>query len=150
MVRLDGQPFRYGGLLNLTSLDATFRMEPTENGLEAARSEFDQIYNALEENGGFVSIFYHPCEFATQEFWDACNFAYGSNVDPDSWKTPVLRTVSEMEYYLDRFRRFLTYIKSKKGVRFVNARDIVAMERSKTRALDPEMVKQLAGTVESE
>lgn len=150
VVRLDGKPFWYGGLLNLTSLDATFRMELTENGLEAARSEFDKIYEELEEDGGFVSIFYHPCEFATQEFWDACNFANGSNTDADSWRIPLLRTVSEMEYYLDKFRRFLTYIKSKKGVRFVNARDIVAMESSKRGALNPEIVKKLVGTVESE
>ena len=39
----------------------------------------DRIAKGFSDDGGIVSVFYHPCEFVHQEFWDGVNFRGGAN-----------------------------------------------------------------------
>lgn len=68
-----------------------------------------------------ISIYYHPIEFVTTEFWDAVNFARGANPDRDAWKKPRLRTAAESERCYGVLRRFVQHMKARPGVRFVTA-----------------------------
>src|SRR5207248_7157737 len=77
--------------------------------------------------GGVISIYYHPTEFVTTEFWDAVNFARGGNPDPAAWVRPRLRTVAESERCYAVLRQFVQHMKAQAGVRFVTAQDLPGM-----------------------
>src|SRR4051812_37580884 len=96
-VNLDNRPCYYGGVLNLYKLQHTLRaglnslkeLEPAQEKFLNARKEI------LAENGGVVSIFYHPCEFVHKEFWDGVNFRKGANPPREEWKLPAAKTPEE-------------------------------------------------------
>src|SRR5690606_6858230 len=91
-ITMKGRPFWYGGLLHFTSLTGIMGLPLEEDGLERAKREFDRLCEAQqEEEAGFVSLFYHPTEFVFERFWDAVNFAKGSNPPRDKWKKPPFR-----------------------------------------------------------
>ena len=54
-------------------------------------SGFDAIADRLARaGGGTISIFYHPCEWSSPEFWDGVNFARGANPPRDEWQPSPL------------------------------------------------------------
>ncbi|GMA60223.1 hypothetical protein [Alicyclobacillus fastidiosus] len=59
-VRLNGVPFWYGGLLNLTDIAATMRMELEEDGLDKAIQTFDGYHRACLDEGGSSAFFIIP------------------------------------------------------------------------------------------
>ena len=45
-----------------------------------AVAKFDKSAEELRaRGGGVISIYYHPTEFVTTEFWDGVNFARGAS-----------------------------------------------------------------------
>ena len=90
MIDMDGKAYWYGGLLNWINLWATPRVELKCDDLEAAKRRFDQIVTG-ERDYQLISIYYHPCEFACEEFWDAVNFSDGKN--PADGKLQSARTL---------------------------------------------------------
>jgi hypothetical protein len=44
-----------------------------------------------------ISIYYHPCEFATSEFWDGVNFSRGRNTPRSQWQGAALLPKGEPE-----------------------------------------------------
>ncbi|WP_146250277.1 hypothetical protein [Paenibacillus flagellatus] len=147
-IRLDGRPFWYGGLLNLTNLRGTMRMELVADGLEKAKEQFDELYASLaSEPVGFVSIYYHPCEFACRGFWDAANFARGRNTPREEWRPAPLRPEGETERYLDMLGRFIDYTLSKENVEYIGSEQALALERSGTGPVEPSLVKELAAGI---
>ena len=149
---LDGKPFWYGGVLNFTCLDSFLRMELREGGLEDAQRAFDKMYECLiaKPYASFISMWYHPCEFITEEFWDAYNFAHGRNTPRHLWRKPPLRFVRQMRYYLDMLGQFLDYMKSKAGIEFITASQALVLERSSGGALAPGGVKELASRIQKQ
>jgi hypothetical protein len=130
-VTLNSRPFWYGGLLNFMELTGFMRMELEEGGLDAAKRQFDDIYEKLSrEDVGFVSIVYHPNEFSTTQFWDDVNFAKGKNPPRSQWKPAPLRPPGEMEYYLDMLGSFLDYTLSKENVEYIISAQARKLERS--------------------
>jgi hypothetical protein len=145
------KPFWFGGLLNLTSLEGLLRMELVENGLEEGKKEFDKIYEKfIHEDMSFVSIYYHPCEFATTEFWDGCNYSSGENTPQDKWNMPHLRSKEEMKYYIEKLGLFIDYILSKSEVGFITASTIPSLESSSNEAFPQSQLKDLAEKVTKE
>lgn len=150
-VTLNGRPFWYGGLLNLTDLTGIMRMELEEGGLERAKHQFDELCNRLTagdgNDGRFISIYYHPCEFSTTEFWDGVNFANGANPPQDQWKPATLRPPGEMAHYLQQLGEFLDYTLSKPDVRYITASETFGLERSSKAPLSRSDVRAIAQQV---
>lgn len=144
-VAMGGKPFWYGGLLNLASLTGLMVMPLKEGALEEAKAEFDRLC-ALQQDEeiGLISIFYHPTEFAFEEFWDAVNFSGGRNPPPEQWAKPKFRPEGHMRMYLERVGEFIDYTLTKPNVSYASTDDIVGLERSSVRALADEEVLSLA------
>ena len=45
-----------------------------DEAVEKGCAQFKAIYDRLRrEGGGLISIYYHPCEWVHQQFWDGVN-----------------------------------------------------------------------------
>jgi hypothetical protein len=94
----------------------------------AAYHKFDEAASRLSAaGGGVISIYYHPTEFVTTQFWDAPNFSKGANPDPSAWVKPHRRTPEDSERCFRVLQQFVRHMKSRAGVRFVTAEDLGAM-----------------------
>jgi hypothetical protein len=127
-VGLDHKPFWYAGALNVYHMGPNYtRMELHDPAaVEPAKQKVSEIAQRLQKSdgGGLISIFYHPCEWIHLEFWDGVNFRRGTNPPPEQWKAPPQRTPAETEAAFERFGKYVDYIRSIPGVRFVTAGDL--------------------------
>jgi hypothetical protein len=127
-VGLDQQPFWYVGVLNVYHMGENYtRMELHDPAaVEPARQRVAAIIGRLgrQEDGGLISIFYHPCEFVHEEFWDGVNFRRGANPPREQWKAPPQRPPEETEAAFQRFGQYIDYIRSFPNVRFITAADL--------------------------
>jgi hypothetical protein len=135
-VDLDGKPCWYGGILNLYSLRHTLRADlndPTK--LDAARTAFAAAHKALQdENGGIISIFYHPCEFVHKTFWDAANFSKGANPPRELWREPPAKSEEETNVSFKIFQEYIEFIKRFPDVQFVTASETARLYRDRSRS----------------
>jgi hypothetical protein len=139
-VGLNGQPFWYGGLLYVFGMRQNQFRARLDAGTEdtAAHRRFDEVAARLEaEGGGVISIYYHPTEFVTTEFWDGVNFSRGANPDRADWVKPTRRTAGQSERAYGVLRRFVEHMKQRPGVRFVTPQELLAAyEPATPRAVD--------------
>jgi hypothetical protein len=126
-IGMDGIPFWYAGALNV------FRMRPNLTrmelhdpaALEPAKQQFSDIAERLRrEGGGLISMFYHPCEWVHQEFWDGVNFAHGANPPRERWQPPRQRTAEETDAAFKRFAEYVDHIRAIPGLHWITASDL--------------------------
>ena len=79
---------------------------------------------ARPRGGGIISIYYHPCEFVHEQFWDGVNFSHGANPPRSEWKLPPMKAPDRQEQAFRAFETFLDHIVRRPGVRLVTAREI--------------------------
>lgn len=145
VISVDEKPFWYGGVLNLTRLWATMRMELEEGGLERAKAEFDEICRRADaEQCQLVSIYYHPCEFSSTAFWDGVNYSRGINTPRDQWKPSPARSYEEMHKLVDMLGEFLQYTLTKPNVEYITAFQSASYELKSTDALSGNDMKEMA------
>ena len=97
---------------------------PVENSYE----RFDRAASELAaRGGGVISIYYHPTEFVTTEFWDAVNFAKGADRERADWRRPRRRTEADSERCYGILRAYVAHMKSVPGVRFATAREMLQL-----------------------
>ncbi len=126
-VGIDDQPFYYGGMLNIFKMRSNVaRMELFgDNNLVNGKAKFLAAYEKLKaKGGGTISIYYHPCEWVHQEFWDGVNFSRGANPARKDWKLPKTRTSEETEKAFRDFEEYVKFIKAQENARFVTAREL--------------------------
>lgn len=129
-VGLNNEPFWFGGLLHVFQMGPNQLRAGLDAGPEdkAAYAVFDAAAERLAgQGGGLISIYYHPTEFVTTEFWDAVNFKYGANPGRESWVKPHRRTAAESERCYGVLRRFVQHMKSQADVHFVSVKDLLGM-----------------------
>ena len=132
-VGLNDEPFWYGGLLHVfqmgrNQLRAELKAGPEDTATYAA---FDKVAERLAaQGGGVISIYYHPTEFVTTEFWDAVNFRDGANPERAAWVKPHRRTAEDAERCYGVLRRFVQHMKTQADVRFVTAKDLPGIYQS--------------------
>jgi hypothetical protein len=134
-VGLDSQPFYYGGMLNVFNLGpAVVRMElGRPDNLERARDKFEKASRMIQaRGGGTISIYYHPCEFVHEEFWDAVNFSRGKNPPPEKWRLPRTKSTAEVEKGFADFEQYIRFIKDQPGTKFVTASDLMRLYEDNT------------------
>lgn len=155
-VGLDGQPFWYGGLLNIFNIRDGSKLRPNADWSNRAdaQADFHDMHLRLTSrpNGGLVSLYFHPCEFVHREFWDAVNFARGSSPSPDDWKVPPMKSPEESEKAFKYFEELVTYMMSFQRVEFVTASETLQLFRdsAQRRTYSPEELAAIAGQVDPE
>jgi len=122
-VSLKGEPCRINGVLNLYSLEHTFRADLKKpEGAEEAQKRFSQARDKiLAQGGGLISIVYHPCEFVHQTFWDGVNFPKGASPDRSEWKLPARKKPEEEALAWKNFEDFILMISRHPEVKFITA-----------------------------
>lgn len=145
-VGLNEEPFWYGGLLHVFGMGRNTFRAGLNKGAEdkAAYAVFDAAVERLSaKGGGVISVYYHPTEFVTTEFWDAVNFKHGANPGREAWMKPHRRTAAESERCYGVLRQFVRHMKSQADVRFVTAKDLPGIYRDAIpRAVDRRAVAQ--------
>ncbi len=125
-VGVGGRPFRYCGAIVVYQMkDNVTRMDLYgDGGLEKGCQAFEEIHARLKRGGGgLISIYYHPCEWVHQQFWDGVNFSRGANPPREEWKAPPQRPREETEAAFARFEKYVDFQKSL-GVEFVTASEL--------------------------
>lgn len=124
-IGLNDQPFWYGGVLNVYRMRSRCTRMPLDGAsLEAACARFDAIASELEqEGGGLISIYYHPCEWATRGFWDGVNFARGRNTPLDALQPPPLKPEADRERDFTEFTEYLRHV-IRSGATLVTCADL--------------------------
>lgn len=127
-VGLDHKPFWYAGALSVFCLGENCPHMALHDpaAVEPAKQRVSAIANRLrdKEGGGLISIYYHPCEWVHQKFWDDVNFRRGANPPREQWKAPPQRPSAETEAAFRRFSEYVDYIRTIPGVQFVTASDL--------------------------
>ncbi len=126
-IGLNEQPFWYANALVVYHMGQNYtRMDLHDPAaVEPAKKKVSAIADRLRgQSGGLISIFYHPCEWVHQEFWDGVNFRRGANPPREQWKPPPQRAPEETEAAFRRFAEYIDHIRSMPDVRFVTASDL--------------------------
>src|SRR5208283_177227 len=115
-----------------------------------AKVQFQDTYVAMTSRkaSGVISVYFHPCEFVHQEFWDAVNFRDGANPPPDQWKLPPLKTPEETEKAFDYLEGLVHFMKSFPRVQFLTA--TAAADRFRDRAQNHVFSTQEVGAIASQ
>ena len=120
-VGLNGQPFHYGGLLNIFNTKEGPQLRPNDDwtNLEESKTRFRKFYEQMAGNGGgLISLYFHPCEFIHSQFWDM-NFAHGANPPREQWQIFPLRPPESRERAFHYFEQLILYMKSFPKVQFI-------------------------------
>lgn len=129
-IGLDGKPFWYGGLLNIFNTKEGEQLRPNEkwDNLEQSKAKFREIYARMsaDRSGGLISLYFHPCEFIHQWFWDL-NFANGANPPLSEWKRPPLKSAAEQKQTFAYFEGLVRFMKSFPQVRFITGSEAVKL-----------------------
>jgi len=126
----NNQPFWFGGALNVYNMGngrGYTRMDLHQPAaLEPAKKTVSAMAERLarENGGGLISIYYHPCEWVHQAFWDRVNFSRGANPPREEWKAPPQRPAAETEAAFQRFGEYIDHIRTIPGVRFITASEL--------------------------
>ncbi len=127
-VGLNERPFWYENAINVYHMGQNYtRMELHDPAaVEPAKKKVSAIAERLgrQDGGGLISIFYHPCEWVHQQFWDGVNFSRGANPPREEWKAPPQRTAEETEGAFQRFAEYIDHIRAIPGVRWITASDL--------------------------
>ena len=154
-IGLDGKPFWYGGLLNIFNTKEGEQLRPNEkwDNLEQSKANFQAIYARMSVNaaGGLISLYFHPCEFIHQWFWDL-NFANGANPPRSQWRQPALKSAAEQKQSFAYFEGLVRYMKSFQQVRFITGSDAVKLfpDLAHTREFSTKDVSDIAEAVTPE
>ncbi len=127
ILSVENGPFYYGGILNLTRLWSTMRVDFREGGVEDAKKMFLGFMDRAADLQ-LVSIYYHPCEFSCTEFWDGVNFSRGANPPREQWKGAPLRTREDMMQRIGMLREFLAWTLTMPEVEYITAAESCTYE----------------------
>lgn len=152
---LNQEPFWYGGMLNVLNLGKyVTRVElHRAEDLKTAQSKFEEISRDLQSRGGgLVSIYYHPCEFIHEEFWDAVNFGQGANPPRREWKLPPSKSPAAIEQGFRNFQDYVIFLKNRPEVKFVAGRDLLTLypDRSLRKIFSKREILELAQAMQQE
>lgn len=147
-VGLDGKPHFYCGLLTLYQLKHTGRLK---HATDAARKAEEEKFLAarqklVEEGGGIISMYAHPCEWVHGKFWDGVNFAKGANPPREQWKAPPQLPAEETQSAYARLDELVRFMQRFEDVQFVTASEAAKVYRdaARGRAFSEEDIKAIA------
>jgi len=153
-VGLNGQPFYYGGLLNIFNTKEGPQLRPNDDwtSLEESKTKFHQFYEKMANNGGgLISFYFHPCEFIHSQFWDM-NFARGANPPREQWQIFPLRPPNSRERAFQYFEQLIAYMKSFPRVRFITGPQAMNLyaDGARSHKFSASEITEIASRVESQ
>ena len=153
-VGLNGQPFYYGGLLNIFNTKEGPQLRPNDEwtNIEESKTKFRQFYERMTSNGGgLISLYFHPCEFIHSQFWDM-NFARGANPPREQWQIYPLRPPDSRERAFSYFEQLIRYMKSFPKVQFITGPQAMRLyaDRAREHRFSRSEIAEIASHVESE
>ncbi|MGQ9554046.1 MAG: hypothetical protein ACUVWR_08040 [Anaerolineae bacterium] len=127
---LGKQPFWFQNVLTVFNLQENclrvdLRPADKAQALAKAKERFQAAVDRLLPTGGLISIYYHPCEFATSEFWDGVNFSHGHNTPRNQWRGAPLLPKGEPEARLSVFAGLLDLALEHPDVEVVDATQLL-------------------------
>lgn len=150
-IGLDGLPHYYCGILTLYKLTHTLRTGlGGETELRAAEDRFQSArQELLATGGGLISIYYHPCEFVHQQFWDGTNFARGANPPREGWRLPPQKTPEQSRIAYQTFEGYIRFICGFDDVEFITASQAAELyrDRAQGRRFSADELKAVAASV---
>ena len=154
-VGINSQPFWYCGVLNVLNLrEFVTRVElHQDSDLAKAKNEFQSLTEKLQaRGGGLVSIYYHPCEFVHQQFWDAVNFSRGTNPPREAWRQPAIKSKGEIEQGFKNFEAYIAFLKNAQGVHFVTGSELPGLyqDEAAARSFTGSEILELARAMQKE
>nr|MDD6335739.1 hypothetical protein [bacterium] len=150
LLNVDNGPFFYGGILCLTRLWSTMRMDLKPDGLERAKAQFDEIIARMQNqpgDTGLISIYYHPCEFSCTQFWDGVNYPRGKDTPRDKWRASPLHPAGYMEQLIEQLGRFIDYTLTKPDVEYITALEAAQYVKKSPKAMTAERLARIASGV---
>lgn len=152
-VGLNGEPFYYGGLLNIFNTKEGPQLRPNEEwtNVDESKARFRNYYGAMSRKGGLISLYFHPCEFIHSQFWDM-NFASGANPPRDQWQIYPLRPSDSRERAFRYLEELVRYMRSFPKVRFITGPQAMLLyaDRARGRRFDAKELSEIARRVKSE
>ena len=152
LVNIDDSPYWYCGVLSLNNTDKNYiRFDRTfedPEGSEKLKARFKDIHDRLAKSGGAISILWHPHTGINKVYWDAINFADGTNTPKGKYIQPEQYSAEIKERALKDFESLIEFGSSFKDVRFISAADAARIYR---RSLDLKLgaaeIKKIASTI---
>lgn len=147
IIDMGGSAYWYGGLLNWINLWATPRVELRGDDLEQAKRRFDRIVTG-ERDYQLISIWYHPCEFACEEFWDAVNFADGKNPADGVLRPARVCPPETMRRRVETVKAFLEHTLTCGNTTYLTASEAFSLEKSRQETLSAEKLREICAAVQ--
>lgn len=146
ILRVDGQPFWYGGVLCYTALNNLAHLVK-DGSQDSMIRAFDAMDTACTDTV-FLSIYDHPHELCTTQFWDEVNFSGGRN--PGYLKPSPLRPEGEEAGLIDQYRAFIRYTAAQPDVEYVTALESLRYEHQRTRPITPQDLREAVAPLRGE
>jgi hypothetical protein len=150
-IELEGGPHRYCGILDMMGLAHTMHIGISggkDMVAERLRLVMETI-DSVRHTGGEISLYAHECEFVTQQFWDAINFAGGKDTSREEWQpAPVLGSEEQASRYA-ALEEFVRALRAVPDVEFVVASQapLLYPDRAKGRTYTPEQIATMAASM---
>lgn len=146
-VELNGRPHRYCDILDMLGLDSIMSIGISRGPgeVQQRQARLAEIVERLRPSGGEISLYAHECEFVTQGFWDALNYARGKDTPHDQWVPAPLIAEEESEARYEAMDGFLGFVQSLPDVEVVVASQAPALylDSAKARAFTPEQIGKM-------
>ncbi|MCZ2073588.1 MAG: hypothetical protein HUU41_12495 [Bryobacteraceae bacterium] len=126
-IGVNEQPFWLDGVLNVFNMGQYSLRASLDIGARISDdiARFDAAVKKLSaQGGGVISIYYHPTEFVTTEFWDGVNFPGGRMTEPEQWKSPQRRSAEDSERCFNILKQYVEYARTRPEVQFLTAREL--------------------------
>jgi hypothetical protein len=145
ILNLADRPYWYCGLLNLNGANRNFvKFDYTFEdpaGLGTLKKQFKEAHDRLRRGGGgTVSFLFHLHTAINKEFWDAVNFAHGTNRTKDEYVRPTPQPEEVTIRAWSDFDEIVRYMSSFGDVRFITASDAAKIFRRKEISYDHELI----------
>jgi hypothetical protein len=93
------------------------------------------MYDDLQKSDEpeILSMYCHPTTYATENFWDIVNFAKGKNPPKERYERSKIKSQEQTSLDLERLEKFVEYLASLPGARFVTASEAWKIYEDRTK-----------------
>jgi hypothetical protein len=145
ILNLTDEPYWYCGILNLNGANRNFvKFDYTfedSAGLAGLKKRFKEAHDRLRRGGGgTVSFLFHLHTAINKEFWDAVNFAHGTNRTREEFVRPAPQPREVTRRAWEDFDAIVRYMSSFEDVRFITASDAVEIFKRKEISYDDKLI----------
>jgi hypothetical protein len=141
---LDGRPHRYCDVLDMLGLEGLMHIGIGGGRERVSRCQVQlgRLVERMRPTGGVISLYAHECEFVTQSFWDAVNYAGGADTPRERWQPAPLVSESERKDRYAAMDEFLSFVRSLPDVEVTVASQasLLYLDRAKGRKFTPRQV----------